>query len=299
MRTPLLRMETADRRELYLKLENRQPIGSFKLRGAYNKIAQLTAEQKKRGVIAYSSGNHAQGVAYAARALEVHAVIVMPASAPQVKLEATAALGAEIVRVGPSSSERQARAEALAAEHGYAIIPPFNDEQIIAGQGTCGLEILEDLPDVASVLVPVGGGGMISGVSSAIKSQRPEAAIIGIEPELAADAQATLRAGRIQSWSAEQVGRTLADGLRTQAIGDINFAHIRSHVDRILTVSEDAIRDAMRTLLKSAGVRAEPSGAVSAAGFFTHATELPQGKTVAIVTGGNITPEMAAEIERG
>src|SRR5271166_4891463 len=170
VRTPLFEWTAAsEERKLYLKLENLQPIGAFKLRGAYNKVASLSEAERHRGVISYSSGNHAQGVAYAARALGVKAIIVMPGNAPKNKLEATAALGAEIITVGPSSEERRMRAEQLAAEYGYAIVPPYNDEKIIAGQGTIGLEILEDLPDVETVLVPVGGGGLISGVSAAIK----------------------------------------------------------------------------------------------------------------------------------
>src|SRR5438309_8407443 len=180
-------------RKLYLKPENLQPIGSFKLRGAYNKIASLSDEERHRGVISYSSGNHAQGVAYAARALGVKAVIVMPNNAPAIKREATAALGAEIVIVGPGSTERQLKAEDLAARHGYVIVPPYNDEHIIAGQGTIGLEILEDLPNVETVLSPVGGGGLISGVAAAIKLSKPSVKIIGIEPELAADTQTNLR----------------------------------------------------------------------------------------------------------
>ena len=191
VRTPLLEWTSAaDPRKLYLKLENLQPIGAFKLRGAYNKVASLTDEERRRGVISYSSGNHAQGVAYAARVLGVKAIIVMPGNAPKNKLEATAALGAEVVAVGPSSEERRLRAEQLAAEHGYVIVPPYNDEKIIAGQGTVGLEILEDLPAVETVLVPVGGGGLISGVATAIKLSNPEVKVIGVEPELAADAQA-------------------------------------------------------------------------------------------------------------
>ena len=174
-------------------------------------------------MIAYSSGNHAQGVAYAARALHTKAVIVMPGNAPAIKLEATASLGAEIVRVGPGSVERQRKAEELAAQHGYAIVPPYNDEKIIAGQGTMGLEILEELPQVETVLVPVGGGGMISGVAAAIKLSKPSVKVIGVEPALAADAQASLRAGKVVNLTAEQVTRTIADGLRTQSIGAINF----------------------------------------------------------------------------
>src|SRR6266496_3591657 len=166
VRTPLFEWTgAADSRKLYLKPENQQPIGAFKLRGAYNKIASLSEDERKRGVISYSSGNHAQGVAYAARALGVKAIIVMPGNAPAIKREATATLGAEIVLVGPSGVERQIKAEELAAQHGYVIIPPYEDEKIIAGQGTTGLEIVEDLPEVELVLVPIGGGGLISGIS--------------------------------------------------------------------------------------------------------------------------------------
>src|SRR5271168_211651 len=196
VRTPLFEWTSpSDERKLFLKLENLQPIGAFKLRGAYNKISSLTDKERRRGVISYSSGNHAQGVAYAARALGVKAVIVMPGNAPKNKLEATAALGAQIVIVGPGSEERRLRAEELAAEHGYVIVPPYNDEKIIAGQGTVGLEILEDLPNVETVLVPVGGGGLISGVAAAIKLTNPRVKVIGVEPALASDAQASLRSG--------------------------------------------------------------------------------------------------------
>src|ERR1700739_291138 len=182
VRTPLLEWTggASDTRKLYLKLENLQPIGAFKLRGAYNKVASLTAAERRRGVISYSSGNHGQGVAYAARALGARAIIVMPGNAPKNKLEATAALGAEVVTVGPGSEERRLRAEQLAADHGYVVVPPYNDEKIIAGQGTVGLEIVEDLPDVETVLAPVGGGGMISGVATAIKLTKPRVKIIGV-----------------------------------------------------------------------------------------------------------------------
>ena len=215
-----------DGHRLYLKPENQQPIGAFKLRGAYNKIASLSEEDRKRGVITYSSGNHAQGVAYAARALGVKAVIVMPDNAPAIKREATAALGAEIVFVGPGSAERQAKAEELAAQHGYVIVPPYNDEQIIAGQGTIGLEILEDLPEVETVLVPVGGGGMISGVATAIKLSKPSVKVIGVEPELAADAQASLRAGKIVQFPAE---RSLAHHRRRAAHAKHRPHQLRAH----------------------------------------------------------------------
>jgi threonine dehydratase len=279
-------------------------MGAFKLRGAYNKVASLSEDDRRRGVISYSSGNHGQGVAYAARALGVKAIIVMPGNAPKNKLEATAALGAQIITVGPGSEERRLRAEELAAEHGYAIVPPYNDEKIIAGQGTVGLEILEDLPNVETVLVPVGGGGLISGISAAIKLSNPKlghpkSKVIGVEPELAADAQASLRAGRIVSSPAEQVSRTLADGLRTQSIGAINFEHIRAYVDDIITVTEDEIREAMRALSGNAKTVAEPSGAVAPAAFLFHADRLPDTKiNVAVISGGNIDPQILREFRK-
>src|SRR5712691_6289819 len=285
-------------RRFYLKPENQQPIGAFKLRGAYNKIASLSETDRKRGVITYSSGNHGQGVAYAARALKTKAVIVMPGNAPKIKIDATATLGAEIVLVGPGSAERQLKAEELAAQRGYVIVPPYNDEQIIAGQGTIGLEILEDLPDVETVLAPVGGGGMISGVATAIKLSKPSIKVIGVEPELAADAQASLRAGKIVQFPASEVLRTIADGLRTQSIGPINFEHIRRHVDDIVTVSEDEIREAVRLLAANPNTVAEPSGAVAVAGFLFRGDQLPKTKiNVAIISGGNIDPEMLKEFQ--
>jgi threonine dehydratase len=293
-----------DPRRLFLKPENQQPIGAFKLRGAYNKIASLREAERKKGVITYSSGNHAQGVAYAARALGVKAVIVMPNNAPAIKREATVKLGAEIVTVGPGSDERKAKAEELAAQHGYAIVPPYNDEHIIAGQGTIGLEILEDLPEVDTVLAPVGGGGLISGVAAAIKLTSPSVVnkkikVIGVEPELAADAQASFRSSHIVQFPAEEVSRTIADGLRTQSIGPINFEHMRAYVDDIITVSEDEIRQTMKYLSANPATIAEPSGAVATAGFIFHAREIPDARVaVAIVSGGNIEPQMLEELRR-
>jgi threonine dehydratase len=229
----------------------------------------------------------------------VKAIIVMPGTAPKNKLEATAALGAEIVTVGPSSEERRLRAEQLAGEHGYVIVPPYNDEKIIAGQGTVALEILEDLPEVETVLVPVGGGGLISGVSAAIKLSHPKIKVIGVEPELAADAQASLRAGHIVAWPPEQVSRTIADGLRAQSIGAINFEHIRAYVDAIVTVTENEIREALHALTANPKTIAEPSGAVAAAAFLFHANDLPQTTiNVAVISGGNIDPKLLAELRR-
>lgn len=289
--------QSLDGRTLYLKPENFQPIGAFKIRGAFNKIASLTLDQRSHGVITYSSGNHAQGVAYAARELGAKAVIVMPGIAPKIKVEATRAYGAEIVFVGPGSHERKAKAEELAQLHHYQIIPPYNDEKIIAGQGTIALEILEELPDVETVLCPVGGGGLISGVSAGLKLCNSKVNVIGVEPELANDAQQSIRAGRIVELPAEQVSRTSADGLRTQSVGEINFQHISQYVDNIITISEDEIRSAVRRLALDAKLIVEPSGAVTFAAFLFHADQLPAtAKNVIVISGGNIAPELLAEI---
>ena len=297
-RTPLLRfLQRGSNGVLHLKLESFQPIGSFKLRGAYNKVASLSSEERARGVITYSSGNHAQGVAYAARAVGAKAVVVMPSSAPKIKADATRALGAELDFVGPASSERQARAEQLAQQHGYCIIPPYNDPLIIAGQGTIALEILEDLADVTAVLAPIGGGGLISGVAAALKLTKPAIKVIGVEPALANDAQQSLQAGKRITLPAEQTSKTIADGLRTQTVGELNFEHIRKFVDRIVAVSEDEIRNAMRRLLLEARIVAEPSGAVTSAAWFYRQAELPASeRTVAIVSGGNAEPALVREL---
>jgi threonine dehydratase len=301
--TPLVRLFIPgfDSAEVYVKAEGLQPIGSFKLRGAYNKIAQLTPHQLSRGVVTYSSGNHAQGVAYAARVVGAKAVIVMPSNAPEVKKRATAALGAEIVEVGPASSDRKEKAEELETRFGYVMIPPYDDEKIIAGQGTCGLEILEDLPDVDLVLSPVSGGGLLSGIATAIKlaspASRPLPRVIGVEPELAADAQESFRSGQLTTWPAEMTTRTICDGLRTQSLGERNFEHIRAFVDDILTVTEAEIRSAMRTLLYSARLTPEPSGACSAAGLLFHRDQLlPFNKVVIVMSGGNVEPEVLKSV---
>ena len=300
VRTPLVLCKLTHGKQIFIKPENLQPVGSFKLRGAYNKISSLNPEQRKRGVVAHSSGNHAQGVAFAARALNVHATIVMPNTAPKVKVDATRALGAEIVMVGPASADRISKAEQLEQEQKLVPVPPYNDEKIIAGQGTIGLEILEDMPEVDVVLVPIGGGGLISGIATALKESRPTVKIIGVEPEFAADAQASLKAGKIESITAESAAKTLCDGLRSQSIGPINFEHIRKYVDAIITVKEHEIRQAMRHLLFSARILAEPSGAVTTAASLFHAAEIPASdKMVAVVSGGNIEPQLFLEILMG
>ncbi len=279
--------------EIWLKAESEQPIGSFKLRGAYNKIASLSPDELQRGVITYSSGNHAQGVAYAARALGAKAVIVMPENAPRIKREATLALGAEVVLVGPASTERKLRAEQLVAEHGYIMVEPYDDEYIIAGQATCGLEIAEQMPDADLVLSPVSGGGLLSGVATALKLAGARAQVWGCEPELAADAAESFRTRTLVEWTGAHTTRTIADGLRTQSLGKRNFEHILRYVDGIMTVSEDEILDATRLLLTGTEIVPEPSGAVTLAAALFHAEELPPAeKIVVIVSGGNLDPAL-------
>ena len=283
--------------EAWLKAESLQPIGAFKIRGAANKILQLTPEEIKRGVITYSSGNHAQGVAYAARAVGAKAVIVMPSNAPAIKRAATIALGAEVVDVGLASTERLAKAEELIQKHGYVVVPPYDDEKIIAGQATCGLEIVEQLPDVDLVLSPVSGGGLLSGVAAAVKQLKPSVKVFGVEPELAADTAESFRTGKIVEWAAELTSRTIADGLRTQSVGVRNFAHIQAFVDGVITVSEAEIRAAMRAIVATARLVPEPSGAVATAALLFHADQLPPyKKAVAIISGGNVAPEMLAQV---
>ncbi len=293
VRTPLVGIGRPERGE-WLKPESLQPIGAFKLRGAFVAVASLASAERARGVITYSSGNHAQGVARAARLLGAPCVVVMPSDAPVIKRERVAADGAEIVTVGPASEERRLRAEAIAAERGLAVIPPFDDDRIIAGQGTIGLEILEDLPDLSAVLVPVGGGGLASGVATAVKALRPGVRVIGVEPELAADARQSLAEGRIVEWSADRVSRTIADGTRTQALGRRTFAHLRAFLDTIVTVSEAQIAAAVRLAAEEARLVVEPSGALSIAAMRWHRSDagLGDGQTgvVAVVSGGNVDP---------
>jgi threonine dehydratase len=287
-------------RALYFKPESLQPTGAFKLRGAYNKISSLSPEERGRGVVAHSSGNHAQAVAYAGRVLDTRAVIVMPRGAPRVKLDATAALGAEVVLVGPDSTERTRKAEELAARYGYVPVPPYDDEVLMAGQGTIGAEILDDLPDVESVLVPVSGGGLIGGVSAAIKLTRPGVRVIGVEPGLAADARASLKSGRLVGFRADQVARTVADGLRVQRLGAAPFEHVRAFVDDIVTVTEEEILESMRRLALRVRLVAEPSGAVTFAAHLFHGEELPDSRvTVAVISGGNVEPNLLAEVLSG
>ena len=295
LRTPLVQLGPMPPRHL-LKAESLQPIGAFKIRGAYVAVAGLSAQARARGVITYSSGNHGQGVARAARLLGAPAIVVMPSDAPAIKRRRVEADGAEVVVVGTASEERREVAERLAVEHGLSIIPPYDDDRIIAGQGTCGLEIVEDLPDVAAVLVPIGGGGLASGVAVAIRALRPDCRIIGVEPELAADARDSLKAGRIVEWPADQVSRTIADGTRTQSLGRRTFAHLAALLDRVVTVSEADIAAAVRVAAEEARLVVEPSGALTIAALRFHPAEAglagETGPVVAVVSGGNVDPEL-------
>lgn len=292
IRTPLLPQSWSDR-PLWLKPENLQHGGAFKIRGAYNAIAALSEDERARGVVAYSSGNHAAAVARAAKEFGIPATIVMQDSAPRVKVEATAANGAEIVEV--PMVERETVAHALARERGLTLIPPFDHPLVIAGQGTVGLEIAEDLPDVEVVLVPIGGGGLASGVGTAIKALCPGAAVIGVEPELAADTAAGMTAGMRVHWPAEHRARTIADGLRTEP-SELTFGHLTAVLDGIVTVTEEEIRAAVGVLAARARLVAEPSGAVTTAAHLFRGAQLPPGRTVAVVSGGNIDPTLLADI---
>jgi threonine dehydratase len=299
-RTPLVRLPLPG--EVYAKAENLQRTGSFKLRGAYNFLASLTDEERARGVVTHSSGNHAQGVACAAHLFGVQATIVIPEGAPRVKVERTQAWGAKVVRCDNSTDAREKTAQALVDAHGYTLVPPFDHPWIVAGQGTVGLEIAEALPDVRNVLVPVGGGGLIAGVAATVSTACPDARVIGVEPELAADAQASFTTGRIQRWDAGATTRTVADGVRTQSLGQVNFELIRRHVHNIVTVSEDAIVAAARWYTQEAKLVVEPTGALTLAAYRALADDAPQntvlqdGPTVVLISGGNIDREQLRDL---
>jgi threonine dehydratase len=284
--TPLVDVSRQAGRPLWLKCESLQPGGAFKIRGAYNMVAQLTAEQRRRGVITYSSGNHGQAVALAARETGAPAVVVMPTTAPRIKVEGARGFGAEVVFEGTTSLHRRARAEAIAAERGLTMVPPFDHEWIIAGQGTLGLEILDQLPGVATVLAPIGGGGLVSGVSAAIKQSQPGVQVVGIEPSGAAGMKRSIEAGEVRTLDGSS---SIADGLMAARPGDLNFAHVRTFVDRIDTVEDREIAEAVRWLFVRAKIVAEPSGAATVAAALRDASTYA-APVVAIVSGGNLDP---------
>lgn len=294
LRTPVLPFAVdADRgagSPLLLKAESLQPTGAFKLRGATNAIAQLTPAQRERGVVTHSSGNHGQAIAFAAAAAGISATVVMPQGAPVVKVDAVRRYGGEVVFVAPA--QRSSRCAEIAERTGATIIEPYDDLRVIAGQGTVGLEILEQVPDVAVVLVPVSGGGLISGIATAIKSRKPGTKIVGVEPELAGDLAEGFSVGSRRVWSTELTGRTIADGLRTGSVGLQNWEHIRAYVDAVVTVSEKAIISAMREIAERCRLIVEPSGAVATAAFLEKSDRIPRGVTVAIASGGNVDMDL-------
>jgi threonine dehydratase len=281
-------------RTLFLKCENLQPMGAFKIRGALNMLSQLPREQLARGVITYSSGNHGQAVALAAQALGVPAVIVMPTTAPGIKVAGARRFGAEVIFEGTTSLDRQWRAEREAAERGLTMVPPFDHEMIIAGQGTVGLEILDQCPSVGVVFVEVGGGGLSSGVAAAIKQSRPGVRVVGVEPEGAAKMSRSLAAGR--PITLERTA-SIADGLLSVRPGDLTFSHVRKFVDEVVTVPEADIRRAVAWLFHNARLVVEPSGAITLAAVMLDlgGVDRTAGAVVAVVSGGNVEPARYAE----
>jgi threonine dehydratase len=286
VRTPLV-----DVGSVALKCENLQPMGAFKIRGATNMLLRL-GDTARGGVITFSSGNHGQAVAMAAGMLGIRAVVVMPETAPRVKVDGARKYGAEVIFAGTTLLDRQARAESEAASRGLTMVPPFDHPWIVAGAGTAGLEILDERPDVSVVYVPMGGGGLIAGVSAAIKQRRPVVRVVGVEPEGAAKMSASRAAGRPVTLDRSA---SIADGLLALRPGDLTFAHVQAFVDDVVTVSEESIARAVRWLFREARLVAEPSGAVTTAAILEGAGQIAPG-TVAIVSGGNVSAEDYARL---
>lgn len=294
--TPLMDVSAQAGRPFFLKCENLQPAGAFKIRGAYNMVAQLTPDERARGVVTYSSGNHGQAVALAARELGAPAVVVMPTTAPKNKIEGAKGFGAEVILAGTTSIDRKLRAEAEAAARGLTMVPPFDHEWIIAGQGTAGLEILEQCPDVAAVLVPIGGGGLAAGVSAAIKQSKPSVKVIGVEPAGAAAMKASVDAGHPVTLPKTA---SVADGLMPVRPGDITYAHVSRFADAVITVEDPAIVDAVFWIFSNAKMVAEPSGAATTAAVLSGALDATMkinGPIVALVSGGNMAADRLAEL---
>jgi len=298
LRTPLLPVHERDGGVgLWVKPESLQPTGAFKLRGAANAVLSLRPAERSRGVVTHSSGNHGQALAFAAASAGIPCTVVMPEGASQVKLAATRRWGAEVVFV-PAAQRATACAE-IAARTGAVEVPPFDSAPVIAGQGTVGLEIVADRPDVETVLVPVGGGGLISGIAAAVKARSPRTRVVGVEPELAGDLAAGFASGSLTTWAGELTWRTSADGLRGTSVGELNWAHITELVDDVVTVSEAAIGAAMRYLAVGVRLVAEPSGAVATAAHLEHPDARLWGRTVAVASGGNVDPISFAAALRG
>ena len=287
--TPLVECHALSRRlgaPVWLKCEQFQPIGAFKIRGAWTALSRLSPEARAAGVITHSSGNHAQAIAFAARRLGIEAVIVMPESAPAVKVEGVRRLGAEIVFVAPNPAARSERADQLAAQRGLTLVPPYDDPHIVLGQGTCALEILDARDDIGTILAPIGGGGLLAGTCAAVRAFRPETRVIGVEPALVPKLSAALAAGEPTAVEARE---SVADGLLPVSVGRLTFDYIRASVREAASVSEREIQEAMRMLYWECGLRVEPSGAVACAALLAGRVR-PEGggPAAAIVSGGNV-----------
>lgn len=282
---------------VYLKAENMQRAGSYKVRGAFYRLMNMSAEEQARGVIAASAGNHAQGVALASQHLGIRSIICMPEGAPITKVESTANYGAEVVLHGATYDDALAKAKELAAAHGYTFVSGFDDPYIVAGQGTVGLEILADLPDVSTVFVPIGGGGLISGVAMALKEQRPDVRIIGVQATGASAALLSRQQGKLV---ATETVRTIADGIAVKRPGELNFACMQKYVDDIVLVDEEEIAQAILVLLERAKLVVEAAAAVSLAALMAEKAQDVKGPVVAILSGGNIDVNVLSRIiERG
>lgn len=293
--TPVMTSQTLNEllgAEVYFKCENLQKMGAFKFRGALNAITQLSDEQKRNGIIAFSSGNHAQAVALVGKILDIKTTIVMPSNAPQVKLAGTKSYGAKVVVYDPATQIREEVAESIQQKHGYHLIPPFNHEHIIAGQGTAALELLEEVKDIQHLLIPCGGGGLLSGSAIAAKGLNPDCTVIGIEPATADDATRSFYSGILHS---NPNPKTIADGTRTTSLGSITFPLIQKHVDAMKTVSESDIMQAVYFHLIRMKLTVEPSGALGLAALLSKQVNVA-GKIGVIISGGNIDASTLSEI---
>ncbi len=295
--TPIHTSRTLDQRaggRVFLKCENFQRVGAFKFRGAYNAMALLSAEQRQGGVLTYSSGNHAQGVALAGRLLGIATTIVMPSNAPKVKRAATEGYGARVIEYDPAATTRREVAAKLAQEGSFTVIPPFDHPYILAGQGTAALELHRQVADLDLFLAPVGGGGLMSGCAVATKRWAPACRVVGVEPELADDATRSFKTGRLHSIKNPP---TIADGTRTESLGDHNFPLFLECVNDMATVSEEAIKEAVRFLFERLKLVVEPSGALGVAALLSRAVE-PGRRTGVLISGGNVDPDVLTEILR-
>ena len=295
-RTPVITSRTLNglvNGEIFLKCENFQRMGAFKFRGAYNRIVQLDVQHRRAGVVAFSSGNHAQGVALASRLLGVPAVIVMPEDAPKSKIDATRGYGAEIIFYDRYRSHRTEIAQKLCDERGATLVPPFNDRHIVAGAGTAALELFEDVEGIDALVTPVGGGGLLSGSAVAAHGFDPDVAIYGVEPQAGNDFQQSMERGEIVHIDVPQ---TIADGLQTQAPGDLTFATVRAHNGKIVTVTDEELKDAMRFAFERLKVVMEPSGAASLAAVMTGKVDCGRKRVGLIISGGNVDSERFAHL---